>query len=95
MLGKRLSQSGKLMPLAILYGLALCAMTAKAISMLFAGGINPVYAAFAALGGTLFALPDLLLAYAHFHEDERGKASTLCVIIYYAAQGLVALSVAL
>jgi len=84
-----------MMPFVIVYGLALCAMAAKAISMLLVSGLNPGYAVFAALGGMLFALSDLLLAHAHFHPDERGAVGALSVIIYYAAQALIALSVAL
>ena len=95
MLSRKLPQLGKAGPLVAVYGLALCAMAAKAVSMLFAAGLNPVYAASAALGGALFALSDLLLAHAYFYPDERGTAGATSVIIHYAAQAFIALSVAL
>ena len=95
LLGRKLRRLGKVGLFVVVYGFALCAMTAKTVSMLFVAGLNPVYAAFAALGGVLFALSDLLLAHAHFHPDERGTAAATSVIIYYVAQAFIALSVAL
>ncbi len=91
--GKRLSRMEKRVPPVIIYGLALCAMVAKAISMLSVHGIAPLLAAFAALGGVLFVLSDALLAHAHFHKDDQGAAGALSVLVYYAAQALIALSV--
>jgi uncharacterized membrane protein YhhN len=89
----KLKLAGKYLPLAVTYAAALCAMTAKALSMLLADGIDPLNAAFAAAGGALFALSDLLLAIPHFRPEER-IAGTLTVFVYYAAQALLALSIA-
>ena len=77
------------------YAIVLCAMAAKAVSMMFAQEINPLYAAFAAaLGGVLFAFSDLALAHAHFHSDQR-IVGVLSTTTYYAAQALIAMSIAL
>ena len=91
--GKKLNL-GHSKPLIFLYAIILCAMAAKAVSMLYAREIKPLYAAFAALGGVLFAFSDLTLAHAHIQKDQRivGVISTLT---YYAAQALIALSIAL
>ena len=81
-------------PLIYAYAIVLCAMAAKAVSMMFAQEINPLYAAFAALGGVLFAFSDLALAHAHVHSDQR-IVGVLSTITYYAAQALIAMSIAL
>ena len=91
----KLKQAGVSLPLVVIYGLALCAMAAKAVSMLFVSGVNLLYAAFAALGGTLLALSDLIWAHAHFYPAEQKTAGVLSIIIRYAAQALLALSIAL
>jgi uncharacterized membrane protein YhhN len=88
-------QMGKHKPLVFIYAAVLCAMAAKAVSMLLADGVSILYAAFIALGGALFALSDIMLAYSYFHKEEHGTAGTVSVIIYYAAQALIALSVAI
>lgn len=88
-------QAGRYVPLAVLYGIVLCVMVTKAVSMLFVVGIEPLFASFAALGGVLFAFSDVILARARLKPDEMGMASIMSVIVYYAAQGLLALSVAI
>lgn len=80
--------------LIFVYAITLCAMAAKAVSMLFAQEIKPLYAAFAALGGVLFAFSDIALAHAYFQSNHR-SAGVFSTLTYYAAQALIALSVAL
>jgi Predicted membrane protein len=92
--GKRL-QMGPLKTLIFVYAAVLSAMAAKAVSMLLAGGASTRCAAFAALGGALFALSDIMLAHAHFHTEEKRTVGVMNVVFYYAAQALIALSVAL
>lgn len=81
-------------PRVVIYAIALCAMAAKAVSMLFVRAIEPMYGAFAALGGVLFAFSDLTLAYSHFYPDQK-PAVILSTLSYYGAQALLALSIAL
>ncbi len=86
--------AGKLNPFVFVYALALCVMVAKAVSMLFAEGVTKSNAIFAALGGTLFAISDMMLAYGRLHAGKQKKSGVLNVVFYYAGQALIALSVA-
>lgn len=86
---------GRLKPLVCIYAVVLCAMAAKAVSMLFVEGLSPLYAGFAALGGVLTALSDVALGYARIGRGERKGAGAFATLSYYAAQALLALSVVL
>ncbi len=88
-------QTEELKPLFLIYALVLCTMAAKAVSVLFVNEVNALYAAFAALGGALFALSDIILVHARSHREERRMAGVMNVVFYYTAQALIALSVAL
>ncbi len=75
------------------YVAVLCAMTARALSLLFL--MPSQFASFAASGAALFAVSDALLAFEHSRGRfvaAAGAASTLC---YYSGQILIALTVAL
>lgn len=75
------------------YAALLCAMAARAVAMLWAAGVSVWFGASAAAGGVLFAVSDLLLGVEHQTGSKAaGAASNL---VYYAAQGLIALTVML
>jgi uncharacterized membrane protein YhhN len=71
----------------------LCAMAARAISMLWVPGMPVIFGACAAAGGVMFAASDLLLGI----EQQTGSraAGSLSTIAYYLAQGLLAFTVML
>lgn len=73
------------------YAALLCLMTARAVSMLWAAQMPMLFGVFAAAGGVLFAVSDMLLGV----EQRTGSRLTgsLSTIAYYAAQGLLALTV--
>ena len=73
------------------YAALLCLMTARAVSMLWAAQMPMLFGVFAAAGGVLFAVSDILLGV----EQRTGSRLTgsLSTIAYYAAQGLLALTV--
>jgi len=75
------------------YAALLSAMASRAISMLWAPDVSAGFGVFATAGGVLFALSDLLLGVEHQTGSKAaGSASSL---VYYAAQGLIALTVTL
>lgn len=90
--GKRIK---KLKSGAVIYALALCAMLARALSMLFAAEVGIGFAACVALGGALFAVSDSLLAFESLGNPYAKFAGTVSVLIYYSSQLLIALSIAL
>ncbi len=73
------------------YMVLLCAMTARALSMLWVAQVPALFGVFAAVGGVSFAVSDLLLGIENRTGSKTaGAFSTIC---YYGAQGLIALSV--
>lgn len=78
-----------------IYVVVLCAMDACAISMLFSKQVDHIYAVCVALGGTLFAVSDALLAFESFGGSHAKISGMLSTIVYYTSQVLIALSVAL
>lgn len=76
-----------------IYATALCAMAARAFAMLFAKDVSVAFAICAAVGGVLFALSDMLLAFSHIGESSLRTASVLSTAAYYGGQALIALTV--
>lgn len=93
LLHARRVKAGRSTAALAVYIVLLCAMTARAISMLWAPGRPVLFGALAAAGGALFAASDLLLGI----EQRTGSkaAGSLSTIAYYAAQGLIAFTVML
>lgn len=92
--GKR-PRLGRLAVPVYAYAIVLCIMAAKAVSMLFAVHVRRLYAVFAAAGGVLFALSDLALGMKKLYPKAGTLLDALNTAMYYGAQGLIALSVAL
>lgn len=91
---KTLKNPGRLVIGGAVYAVVLCAMTAKAVSMLAAHHPEVIYVVFAAVGAVLFALSDMSLAHGWLYRDsEKGWISSFSAIAYYSAQILIALSV--
>ncbi len=86
-------KAGRSAAVLFAYIALLCAMAARAISMLWAGEMPVLFGAFAAAGGVLFAASDLLLGI----EQRTGSKAvgSLSTIAYYGAQGLIAFTVML
>ena len=80
---------------AVLYAAALCAMLARALSMLISRQTDETFAVFAALGAALFAVSDALLAFEAMGGRRANLAGTFSTFAYYSGQVLIALSVAL
>ncbi len=81
--------------LASVYTLFLCAMAARAFSMLFAPKTSDAFSVCAAVGGVLFVLSDMLLAFGKFGNRFGYAAGTLSTAAYYSGQALIALTVML
>jgi uncharacterized membrane protein YhhN len=82
---------GRYAPAMYAYIVILCAMAARAISMLWVPQAPMLFGVLAAAGGVLFAVSDMLLsAEDHTGSKAAGAFSTVC---YYSAQALIALSV--
>lgn len=79
----------------VIYALVLCAMLARALSMLFVAEVGIGFAACVALGGAFFAVSDSLLAFESFGNPHAKFVGTISVLIYYSSQILIALSIAL
>jgi uncharacterized membrane protein YhhN len=75
------------------YAALLSAMASKAISMLWAPEVSTGFGVLAAVGGVLFAVSDLLLGVEH--QTGSKAAGSVSNLVYYAAQGLIALTVTL
>ena len=84
-------KAGRSTAVLFVYIALLCAMAARAISMLWVRGMPVLFGAFAAAGCVLFAVSDLLLGI----EQRTGSktAGSLSTISYYAAQGFIAFTV--
>ncbi len=78
---------------AVLYGTALCAMLARAMSILLSGHAGQAFAVIVALGAVLFAVSDALLAFESFGGRHAAVIGTISTFAYYAGQILIALSV--
>ena len=93
LLRDRRVKAGRSAAVLFAYIALLCAMAARAISMLWVREMPVLFGAFAAAGGVLFAVSDLLLGI----EQRTGSkaAGSLSTIAYYAAQGLIAFTVLL
>ena len=76
-----------------IYTIVLCAMAAKALTMLFIKDGIYSFAICAAVGGVMFAFSDLALAYGQFGEKATGVFRTINTVLYYGGQALIALSV--
>ena len=88
--GKKLGRS----PLPVyVYAALLCAMAAKALALLWAEDVPILFSGFAAGGGVLFAVSDLLLGAEH--ETGSKAVGSISNLVYYAAQGMIALTVTL
>lgn len=74
------------------YIVVLCAMSARALSMLWAPNTSVLFGAFAAGGGVLFAVSDLLLGIEQQGSKVAGSFST---VTYFAAQALIAFTIML
>lgn len=79
---------------AVLYAVVLCAMLARALSILLTHETAQTFAVFAALGGTLFAVSDVLLAFEAMGGRHASLSGTISTFFYYSGQVLIALSVA-
>ena len=79
---------GKRMPVMIVYGMVLCAMTAFSVGSLSAGGVQSVMIA---CGGALFFISDFILLFRLLYTAGRG-VSWIIMITYYCAQLLIGLS---
>jgi uncharacterized membrane protein YhhN len=79
----------------VLYATALCAMLARALSLLINSQMSETFAIFVALGGTLFVVSDALLAVEALGGRHARAAGTISTFAYYSSQILIALSVAL
>jgi uncharacterized membrane protein YhhN len=75
------------------YAALLCAMSSRALSMLWVAGVPVLFGVLAGAGGVLFAASDLLLGVEH--QTGRKAAGSMSTLAYYAAQGLIALTVML
>ncbi len=80
---------------AILYAIVLCAMLARALSMLLSRQTSETFAIFVAFGGALFAVSDVLLAFEAMGGRHASLVGTISAFFYYSGQILIALSVAL
>lgn len=89
----RTDHLGKLKIPAYIYAAVLCAMVTKAVSMLFLTDVNYIYAIFAAVGGILFGLSDLVLGLGIFYPKAKTTLGVLNTVMYYGGQALIALSV--
>jgi hypothetical protein len=68
-----------------------CIVSAKALSLLFVPGKRYIYRVLAAAGASAFACSNVLRA---FTGGKGGKAYNITnVLVYYAGQALIALSV--
>jgi uncharacterized membrane protein YhhN len=75
----------------LLYVIVLCAMSAKALSLLLVPGKGYLYSVLAASGAMLFAYSNIMRA---VNTHGSGKLQSIFnVSIYYCAQALIALSV--
>lgn len=92
-LRKRRLPKGNLKTAAFIYAVVLCAMTARALSMPFSPAVKFTYALFAALGGVLFAVSDMLLAFKSFGGVHKKAVGVMSTLTYYTGQILIALSV--
>jgi uncharacterized membrane protein YhhN len=90
--GQRL-KLGRSPLLVYAYAVLLSAMASKAISMLWAPEVSTGFGVLAAVGGMLFAVSDLLLGVEH--QTGSKVAGSVSNLVYYAAQGLIALTVTL
>ncbi len=84
---------GKLKIPVYIYTTVLCAMAAKAVSLLFLNDVNYIYAIFAAIGALLFAFSDLVLAFDKFYPKPKKAFGSINLVLYYSGQALIALSV--
>lgn len=88
-------KTGAVSPAIYIYAAVLCAMAARAFSMLFAPKASPAFAICAAVGGVLFALSDMLLAFERFSNRFGRAAGIISTATYYSGQALIALTVML
>ncbi len=79
----------------VIYAAALCAMLARALSILMSPQAEQTFAVYVTLGATLFAISDALLGFEALGGRHAAKAGTLSTLAYYSGQILIALSVAL
>ena len=93
LLHTRRVKAGRSTAVLWVYIALLCAMAARAISMLWVRGMPVMFGVLAASGGVMFAVSDLLLGI----EQRTGSkaAGSLSIIAYYGAQGLIAFTVML
>ena len=90
---KRLRQPSRQIVGGVIYALVLCAMTAKALSMLFVSHDEYIFIVFAAAGAVLFAISEMALACGWFNPGIKQRAGIFSTIAYYSGQILIALSV--
>lgn len=86
---------GRLGPVVFVYAAVLCAMAARAFSMLLAPEAGAAFAVCAAVGGVLLALADMLLAFEKFSNSFGRASGILSAAAYYSGQALIALTVML
>ena len=90
---KKLCHPGRLVIGGAAYAAVLCAMTAKALGLLFVCRSDYIYVIFAAVGTLLFALSDMALAYGWFYPAKKHGFGIFSTFSYYTGQILIALSV--
>ena len=92
---KKLRKPSRMILGGAAYAVVLCAMTAKALGMLFVSRPDYIYVVFAAVGAVLFALSDMALAYGWFYPGKKRGLGIFSTLAYYTGQALIALSVML
>jgi uncharacterized membrane protein YhhN len=75
----------------LIFILISCAMSAKALSMLFVHSKRYIFACFAAAGATLLACSNTIRAFSYTERPEKHNITN--AIIYYIGQAFIALSV--
>jgi uncharacterized membrane protein YhhN len=85
---------GKMKIPVLFYMLIIAFMYTMAVSLIYKGGFNTVTTVLIAAGANLFLASDAVLAFARFKKEPHPALRGINLGLYYAAQVLLALSIA-
>ena len=78
----------------LFYLLIISFMFSMAVSLIYKGALNSAATVLIAVGAALFLASDMVLAFVRFKKDAHPALRGINLVLYYAAQVLLALSIA-